>query len=120
MTPAATRVCTFTGSFMSRIVLVTWEQLHAVDVLQQRVPEHGVVRRVPDDRRHGVQPRRASGTQATLTHDELVGAVTVLTDDDRLEQTELLDAVGQLLERLVVEDLPRLLRVRDDLENVPL
>jgi hypothetical protein len=30
MTPAATRVCTLTGSFISRIVLVTCERLRPI------------------------------------------------------------------------------------------
>ena len=89
-------------------------ELDAVDVLQQGVAEHGVVGGVPDDGRHGLQAGRASRPESTLPHDELVGALAVLADDDRLEEAELLDAVGELLERLVVEDLTGLLRVGDD------
>ena len=47
-------------------------ELDPVDVLQQRVAQHGVVGGVPDDGRHGVQPGGAGGPQPALAHDELV------------------------------------------------
>src|SRR5699024_6181278 len=52
---------------------------------------------------------------APLTHDELKTLRRDLTDYNRLQKTELPDGVHQLGERLFVEDLPRLLRIRLDL-----
>ena len=68
------------------------------------------------------RPGGAGGPEPALAHDELVAGpaprgVRLLPDDDRLEQAELLDAVGQLLQRLVVEGQPRLLGVRDDVAD---
>jgi hypothetical protein len=56
----------------------------------------------------------AESTPAALTHDQLVPAGGELADHDRLEEADLLDRRPQLLQRLLVEDLPRLLRVRFD------
>jgi hypothetical protein len=99
------------GSLLERV------ELDAVDVLQQGVAEHGVVGGVPDDGRHGVQAGDTGRPQAALAHDEFVTAIRILPDDDRLEQPELPDGVAELLQRLVVEDLARLLRVGDDVTD---
>ena len=89
-------------------------QVGAVDVLEQRVPQHRVVAGVPDDRRDGLLADGLGGPPAALAHDQFVAAVADVADDDRLEEADLLDRGLQLLERLLVEDVPRLLGVRLD------
>src|SRR5262249_21760729 len=54
------------------------------------------------------------GTQPALAHDELVRVAAELANDDGLHEAELADRVLELAQRVLVEDLPRLLRVRLD------
>ena len=88
-------------------------ELHAVEVLQQRVTQQVFVLRVSHHRGYRLEPRLLRGAQAPLTHDELVmRCLTVwpvhATHDDRLEQTDLLDRGRQLSDVVVVENLARL------------
>ena len=92
-------------------------ELHTVDVLQQRVTQHGAVFRVTDDGRDGGQARLGGRAPAALTHDELKAAVLRGTNDDGLEQAELLDGVDELLELAFLEDRARLLRVGNDVPD---
>jgi hypothetical protein len=86
-------------------------QLDAVDVLQQRVPQHRLVGGLPDDRRDLAQLRTLGGPQPALAHDQLVAVPTQLPHHDGLHEPELADGVLQLGERVLVEDLTRLFRV---------
>ena len=85
-------------------------EVRPVDVLEQRVAQHRIVAGVADDRRDRFLADRLRRTPAALTHDQLVPAVAEVAYDDRLEEADLLDRGLQLLERFLVEDVPRLLR----------
>lgn len=87
-------------------------QLRAVEVLEQRVTKQVVVRRLADDGGMDVSSA-AREARAALAHDELVCPVVVLPHDDRLQHTELADAVDELREVVGVEGA-WLARVRDD------
>jgi len=89
-------------------------ELNAVDVLQQCVPQQRVVLGLPNDRGQPVQARLLGRAPAPLAHDQLVLVRADLADHDRLQQTELLDGVGQLGQCLFVEGAAGLLRVRRD------
>jgi hypothetical protein len=58
--------------------------------------------------------RFARGAPAALARDELVAVFAEGTDEDRLEDAVFLDRRGQLVERVRVEDHPRLTRIRLD------
>ena len=64
-------------------------ELGAVQVLQQRVAQQGVVAGLPDDRRDGVEPGLLGGPPPALTHDQLVAVLTGRPDHDRLQQPDL-------------------------------
>ena len=68
-------------------------ELDPVDILQESVSEEILVLRLPDDGRDGLELRPLAGPPASLAHDQLVAALAHLPDDDRLEETELLDRV---------------------------
>ena len=85
-----------------------------MQVLQESVPEHVLVGGLPDDRRDGVEPGRDGCAQSSLTHDELVLVGSHRTDHDRLEHSDLADRVDELSHVVLVEDGPRLLRIRTD------
>lgn len=89
-------------------------QVRPVDVLQQRVPQHRIVAGVPDDRRDDLPADRLRRAPPPLAHDELVLIAVEAPYDDRLEKADLLDRGLQLLQCLLVEDLPGLLRVGHD------
>ena len=89
-------------------------QVGAVDVLEQGIAEHRVVAGVAHDGRDGVLADGLGGAPAAFTHDQLVRAVAEVAHHDGLEEADLADRELQLLERLLVEDLTRLLRVRLD------
>ena len=89
-----------------------------MQVLQQRVAQQVLVGGLPDDRRDRRQPGLTRGTRATLPHDELVFALVVETDDDRLQHSELADAVHQLREIVGIEVRARLAGVGNDVVRV--
>ena len=88
-------------------------QLLALDVLDDRVLEHRGVVGDPDDGGKRLQPDPAGRAPAALARDELV-AVVPLAHEHGLEHADLADRLGQRGERLLVEVLARLLRVRPD------
>ena len=59
-------------------------------------------------------PGLAGRAPAALAGDELVAVLAERPDEDRLEDAVLADRRRQLVERLLVEDHPRLVRVRLD------
>ena len=65
-------------------------------------------------RRDRVEAGLARCARAALAHDELVGSLPRVADDDRLQDAELTDAVHELGEVVGVEVGARLARVRDD------
>src|SRR5262249_54354961 len=73
--------------------------------LQEGIQEKLLVVRGPNDRRDRLETGLTAGPPATLTHDELVAVGAQLPDDDRLEETDLLDGGDQFLQRVLVEDL---------------
>src|SRR5260370_23631407 len=86
-------------------------QLLSVQVLDQRVPEQLVVRRLPDNGRDRGEAGLLAGAPPALAHDELIVSGHDLAHDDRLQQADGPDRRRELLERLLVEDLARLTRV---------
>ena len=95
-------------------------ELLTVQVLQQGVAQHDVVGGVADDRRDATEPGLARCPPASLAHDELVPRWPNAADDDRLKQTDLPNRVDQLGHGVVVEDPPRLARVRLDRVQIDL
>ena len=92
-------------------------QLLALNVLDDRVLEHGRVVGNPDHRGHGLQtdaPRRAP---PPLAGDELVATALSRADEDGLQDADLADRIGERAERFLVEMFARLLRVRPDLRD---
>ncbi|MDQ0697342.1 hypothetical protein QF048_003784 [Streptomyces sp. W4I9-2] len=89
-------------------------QLSPVEVLQQRVEQQLLVVRGADDGGNPLQARFTAGPPPTLTHDELVAVRAHLPDDDRLEKADFLDGDDQLGQRVLVEYLTGLARVRGD------
>src|SRR4051794_6366978 len=90
-------------------------ELRAVEVLKQRIPKQVLVGRVPDDGSDRLQSGFATSPPATLPHDELEPILADLANDDRLQEANLLDGVDELRQVVLIEDLARLARVRDDL-----
>ena len=92
-------------------------QLDAVDVLQQRVAQHGVVGGIAHDRRNGFQTGFLTGPPPALAHHQLIsrsgGARGAY--HDRLHQPEFPDRMYEFGERLFFEDLARLLGIPLDL-----
>ncbi len=93
------------GRFLQRVEVL------AVDVLQERVPQQLVVLGQANHRGDGLKPGCLGGADPALAHDDLV-AVALGPDHDRLQHPDGLDALGQLVEGVLVEGLPRLPRVR--------
>jgi hypothetical protein len=85
-----------------------------MDVLQQRISQHLGVLRTPDDGRDGGQSGALRGLPAPLAHDQLVTPRFQFPDDDRLEQAELADGMGELGQRVLVEHGPRVAGVALD------
>ena len=90
-----------------------------VDVLDERLLERGDVVALADERRHPTDPQPAGRPPAALAGDELE-LVTDRPDEHRLEDADLTDRLGQLVEQLLVEALTRLVRVRPDRRGVDL
>ena len=61
------------------------------------------------------RPGLLRGAPAAFAGDELVAVLAERSDEDRLEDAVLADRRGELVQRVVVEDHPRLARVRFDL-----
>ena len=94
-------------------------QLRAVDVLQQRVAQQVVVGGLAHDRRDGGQaglsgPRASAAPPSPVGSADRSASAPQRADHDRLHQAELADRVHEFGERLLVEHLPRLPRVRLD------
>ena len=89
-------------------------ELLAVQVLDQGVPEQVVVLSLLDDGADLGQPGPLGGAPPPLAHDELIAVRSGRADDHRLEQADLPDRFGELLERVLVEGPPRLPGVRRD------
>src|SRR5258708_10086227 len=62
-------------------------QLLSVQVLDQRVPEHVIVWRLPHDGRNLRQASRPAGSPPPLAHDYLVVAGNALSDNNKLQST---------------------------------
>jgi hypothetical protein len=88
-------------------------QVLALDILDQRDLERLFLAEVADDRRQLVQPRLLRRPPAPLAGDDLE-AVAVRPHDDRLDDAPRLDRFGELGERVLVEDPPRLAGMRLD------
>ena len=99
-----------------------------MDVLQQRVAQQVIVAGLPDDRGYRRQPRLLRGAPAPLPHHQLVAAPGLvpggirrdLPHHDGLHESELADGVHQLGQRLLVEHLAGLARIRFDPGGVDL
>ena len=88
-------------------------QLLALDVLDDRLLEHRRVVGGAHDRGDRLEPDPARRAPAALARDQLE-AVAAGAHEDRLEHADLADRLRQRGERLLVEVLARLLRVRSD------
>ena len=85
-------------------------QVVALKVLDQGLLEHLAVVGGPHDRRDGLQARPAGRSPTPLAGDELE-TVAGRADEDRLEQADLADGIGQRPEPLLVEPIARLIGV---------
>ena len=86
-----------------------------MEVLDQRLLDDGEVVGAAHERRDRRQPGAAGSSPPTLAGDQLVaGAGLRGAHQHRLQHAELLDAGGQLGQRLLVEVHPRLVRVGGD------
>src|SRR5699024_1465000 len=97
-------------------------EVHSMKVLQQRITEEIIIGCRTDDRRD----RRLSGLlrspEPPFTHDELVVTRHLGTPayDYRLQNADLPDAGDELVERILIEDITRLPRVRTDQVEIDL
>ena len=89
-------------------------ELLALEVLDDRLLEHRGVVGDPDDRGDRLEPDAPRRAPAALARDQLVAVAARPRDQHRLEHADLADRVGERGERLLVEVLARLLRVRPD------
>ncbi len=89
-------------------------QLLPVQVLDESVPEHVVIGCLPNDGRDHRNASYLAGSPPPLAHDQLVAVRPYLPDNDRLKQTDGLNGLSQLGQRVLVERLPGLPRVRRD------
>ena len=87
-------------------------QLLAVQVFQQRVSEHVIVVRLPDNGRDVLQTCPLGSAPAALTHHEFVASAAKAAHHYRLQQPYLGDGGGEFIESVVVEGAPWLSRVR--------
>src|SRR5580692_4834185 len=78
-------------------------KLLAVQVLDQGIPEQVIVLGLLDDGADLGQAGPLRGPPSALTHDELVPAGPGRANDYRLEQADLLDRLGELVKRVLVE-----------------
>ena len=88
-------------------------QLLALEVLDQRLLERGVVVGLAHERGDRLEPDPPCGAPSALPRDELE-AVAGRAHEHRLEQPDLADRVGERAEGLLVELVARLVRVRLD------
>ena len=86
----------------------------ALDVLDDGHLEHGLRVRLADVARDAREPGAAGRPEPALARDQLVAAVPERPDRERLDDPELADRGGKLVERPLVEVLPRLVRVGAD------
>jgi len=86
----------------------------ALEVLDDRDLESGVVVDLLDEGRDRRDAGLARRSPAALAGDQLVAVVTERPDEDRLEDAVLGDRGGELTQRVLVEHRPRLARVRFD------
>ncbi len=86
----------------------------ALDVLDDRHLQHGLGVGLADVGRHAAEPGALGRAEAALARDDLEPATAERADGDRLDDAELADAGGELVERFLVERLARLVRVRPD------
>ena len=87
-------------------------ELLPVQVLQQRVAEHVVVLRAADDRRDVREPGLLARPPAPFAHDDLEVPRHDRPDDYGLEQADDPNRLGEFFQRLGVEYLAGLTRVR--------
>ena len=99
------------GGFLERV------QLLALDVLDDGVLQHRGVVGDPHHGRDRLEPDPPRRAPAALAGDQLVAAALRGPDEHGLEDADLADRVGQRGQRLLVEMLARLLRVRPDLRG---
>ena len=83
-----------------------------LDVLHDSHLEHSLVVGVADVCRNHVHSREPACPEAALAADDLVSAVSLSADGDRLDEAQCPDRLRQLLESLLVEGHSRLERVR--------
>src|SRR5690606_4325790 len=98
---------------LQRAGLLERVQVLALNVLDQRDGDRGLVRNVADDRGNDLEARHLGGAPAPLAGDDLVadlagGAVSQRPDDDRLHDALRADRFGELGERLLAHVDPRL------------
>ena len=86
-------------------------ELHPMDVLEERVSQHGVVSGFPDDGRDRLEAGFLTGAPAAFAHHQLVRSALDGADDDRLHQAELTDRVDEFRQGLFVENSSWLLGV---------
>lgn len=102
-----------------------------MEVFQERVAEQIPVFGLPDDCRNRGFASELGGAQAALTHNQFVARFGLLgeelseflrttlrgdtTNDDGLENADLLDRGRQFLQIVLIKDLSRLLCVGNDL-----
>ena len=82
-------------------------QILALNIFDERDFERFLLVKIPDDRRDAVKLSPLRSTPAPLARDDLKAAA-MRADDDRLDHTALGDAVGQLLQRAIIEMTARL------------
>src|ERR1700722_8296470 len=87
-------------------------ELLAVQVLDQGVSEQVVVLGLLDDRADLGQPGPLGGPPPAFAHDELVPAGSGGANHHRLQETDLPDGFGELVEGVLVEGPPRLPGIR--------
>ena len=93
-------------------------QLHTVNILQQRVAQHGTIVGFPHNRRNGLQTGFAGGAPTALTHDDLkTGIISGATHHNRLHEAEFVDGVHQFGECFLIKNLARLMRVWHNLAD---
>lgn len=88
-------------------------QLGAMQVLQQRISQKVRIIHIPNNRRNSGKAGIFSSTQPSLTHDELIAPsfVRLLSNHNRLKDTDLTNAVNKFSEHVLVEHRTRLTRV---------
>ncbi len=93
---------------------IEWRDVLALEVLDDRDLERGVVVDLLDQRRDRQQAGDLGRAPAALAGDQLVAVRSDWADEDRLEDAVLADRGGELVERLLVEGEPGLRGVRLD------